>query len=267
MTLVIAHRGYSEKFPENTLAAVRGALKIGVDQIEIDVQLSSDGHVIVMHDNKVNRTTNGKGYVSALTLAELKVLDAGGWKDESFAGEKIPTFEEILKLIVDKKQNPKGTKLLVELKFDWITCSGLLRPINGLVEEVVSVVQKMKAQELVIVQSFLEEYLIAAKVLDARIKVHLLVFPWRMLYNSESLLDLPFDSFNPSHLSLSKSFVETAKRKNKSVIVWTVDGTGDVKRCLALGVNGIITNKAADIIQILDNRAENLLKKPTLVNT
>lgn len=94
--MVIAHRGASSYAPENTLAAFDLALQMGVRQIELDVHSSRDGHIVVIHDDTVDRTTNGSGPVASQTLAALRQLDAGAWFGATFAGERIPTFEEVL---------------------------------------------------------------------------------------------------------------------------------------------------------------------------
>ena len=93
---VIAHRGASSYAPENTFAAFDLALRMGARHIELDVHLTSDGHVVVLHDEMVDRTTNGHGAVTSHTLAALKALDAGAWFDGKFAGERIPTFSDVL---------------------------------------------------------------------------------------------------------------------------------------------------------------------------
>jgi len=108
--LVIAHRGASDRAPENTLASFKAALDIGVDGIELDVHLSRDGQLVVIHDANLKRTTNGQGLVHEYTVAELKALDAGGWHGPAFAGERIPTFEEVLDLV------GKRVPLQVEIK-------------------------------------------------------------------------------------------------------------------------------------------------------
>ncbi len=95
-TLNVGHRGYSAAYPENTLAALNAAFDVSADMVEIDLQKSLDGHVVLMHDDTVNRTTDGTGLVSSLTLAELQALDAGSWFDPIFAGEPVPTLEEAL---------------------------------------------------------------------------------------------------------------------------------------------------------------------------
>jgi glycerophosphoryl diester phosphodiesterase len=94
--LLIAHRGASGHAPENTLAAFKKAVTLGASFIETDLQLSRDARLVAIHDETVNRTTNGKGAVHDLTLAELRRLDAGSWFGSEFAGERIPTLEEIL---------------------------------------------------------------------------------------------------------------------------------------------------------------------------
>ena len=94
--MVIAHRGASSDAPENTLAAFDLAIQMGVTHIELDVHCTLDGHVVVIHDETVNRTTNGSGPVTGHTLAALQRLDAGSWFGGKFAGQRIPTFEEVL---------------------------------------------------------------------------------------------------------------------------------------------------------------------------
>jgi glycerophosphoryl diester phosphodiesterase len=94
--MVIAHRGASSYAPENTLAAFDLALHLGCRHIELDVDFTSDGHIVVMHDDTVDRTTDGTGTVGSHTLAELRSLDAGSWFETQFTGERIPTFAEVL---------------------------------------------------------------------------------------------------------------------------------------------------------------------------
>jgi glycerophosphoryl diester phosphodiesterase len=97
--LLGAHRGDRFHCPENTMAAFRAAVEMGCDAIETDVRMTKDGHLVLIHDRDVVRTTNGQGFVDEMTLAELRALDAGFWKDPSFAGERIPTVEEFLEYV------------------------------------------------------------------------------------------------------------------------------------------------------------------------
>lgn len=109
---VAAHRGWSSHYPENTLLAFEKALELGVDQLETDLHMTKDGHLVLMHDHKLARTTGAEGLVCDYTLEELKKLDAGSWKGEQFKGLQIPTFEEFMDLV---KDHPTIT-LDVELK-------------------------------------------------------------------------------------------------------------------------------------------------------
>ena len=96
-----AHRGYSAKFPENTLLAMREAVKLDIDMLEIDLHMTKDGEIILMHDHLVDRTSNGTGLISEKTFAEMRALDVGAWKGAEFAGERVPTFREFLEFFKD----------------------------------------------------------------------------------------------------------------------------------------------------------------------
>ena len=109
---VAAHRGNSRYFPENTMAAYRSALTLPVDQIEIDLHMTKDGEIVMLHDHDVDRTTDGHGPVRSFMAREIRALDAGSWKDSSFAGERIPLFTEFLDLM---REHPEMT-VNVELK-------------------------------------------------------------------------------------------------------------------------------------------------------
>ena len=99
---IIAHRGASAYYPENTLVSFEGAMALGADMVELDVQLTSDGEVVVFHDEKITRCTDGRGRIADHSLAELKKLDAGSWFDKKFQGEKIPTLAEVLNVCKNK---------------------------------------------------------------------------------------------------------------------------------------------------------------------
>ena len=111
--LIVAHRGLLQHAPENTLANFRACLELRLG-FEFDVQRTKDGHLVCIHDDTVNRTTNGTGKIAELTLEEIRKLDAGSWFDPKFAGEKVPTIEEVLKLVADHRQ--KDVLVAVDLK-------------------------------------------------------------------------------------------------------------------------------------------------------
>ena len=110
---IVAHRGLLRHAPENTLSNFRACLELRIG-FEFDVQRTKDGHLVCIHDDTVDRTTNGKGQVSALTLEEIQKLDAGSWFDPKFAGEKVPTVEEVLKLVAEYRQH--DVLIAVDLK-------------------------------------------------------------------------------------------------------------------------------------------------------
>ena len=115
--LVVAHRGLLQHAPENTLANFRACLELRLG-LEFDVQRTKDQQLVCIHDDTVNRTTNGTGNVADLTMEEIRRLDAGSWFDPKFAGEKVPTIEEVLKLVADHRQ--KDVLIAVDLKAEGV---------------------------------------------------------------------------------------------------------------------------------------------------
>jgi glycerophosphoryl diester phosphodiesterase len=122
---IVAHRGASHEAPENTLAAFRRAWEIGVECVELDVHLTKDGEVVVMHDSNTNRITGRDHWIAEQTLAELKQLDAGAWKGSAFAGERIPTIAEAIATM------PRGRTLFIELKSGIETVPAIARAIRA----------------------------------------------------------------------------------------------------------------------------------------
>src|SRR5579863_1834901 len=125
---IFAHRGNSGEAPENTLAAFRQVAGVGADGVEFDVQLSRDGVPVVIHDETVDRTTDGKGAVAGLTLAQLQVLDAGKWFGAAFAGERIPTLEAVLEVF-----RGASIRVNIELKTNRTPYPGLSQKVIDLV--------------------------------------------------------------------------------------------------------------------------------------
>ena len=168
---LFAHRGYSAKYPENTMISFRSAMNYPVDGIELGVHMTKDGHIVVIHDEKVNRTTNGKGFVKDMTLEEIKELDAGSKFNPLFKGEKIPLLEEVMQLI-------EGTnlKLNIELKSD-------VFPYYGMDMEVLKLVEKYGMQNRTIISSFDHETLkriseVAPYIETAPLFSNIVVEPW-----------------------------------------------------------------------------------------
>ncbi|MDQ3678814.1 MAG: glycerophosphodiester phosphodiesterase family protein, partial [Actinomycetota bacterium] len=130
---LVNHRGLSPGFPENTLAAFRNAIAMGVDAIEIDMRTTQDGEIVILHDATVDRTTDGTGSVGELTLAQVKALDAGSHESPEFAGERIPTYEETLQLV-----KGTGVKLLLDIKTTSVTERAVaLTEQYGMIDDVI----------------------------------------------------------------------------------------------------------------------------------
>jgi glycerophosphoryl diester phosphodiesterase len=137
---IISHRGAAAQAPENTIAAIQIAIAEGADFVETDVRLSSDGVPVIMHDPRVDRTTNGTGRVAFLTLAEIRALDAGSWFSPEFAGEPVPTLAEFV-----SKLAPTTTRALIELKGTWTP---------ERIDELTSLLHEHQLVNRVVLQSF-----------------------------------------------------------------------------------------------------------------
>jgi len=143
--IVIAHRGYSVKYPENTMAAFQAALDAGVEMIELDVALSRDRFPVVIHDDTLDRTTNGRGEVSRRDLVELRTLDAGSWFHTRFTGERIPALEEALDLVKGR------ARVNIEIKSSAYEDH---HPVDAVGIQVVELVREKKMQQDAIISSF-----------------------------------------------------------------------------------------------------------------
>ena len=153
---VAAHRGCSTAYPENTMEAFRAAIDVGVDQIELDVRVTRDNEIVIIHDATVDRTTNGTGKVRDKLLSELKALDAGSYKDAKFAGAKIPTFIEFMELI---KDHPTMT-VDIELK-EYPTTPGNEALAYEVCDRILKIVDDYGYTDRVVINSFcnpLNEY-------------------------------------------------------------------------------------------------------------
>lgn len=237
--LILAHRGASTHAPENTLAAFRLAAEAGADGIELDVHLSRDGEVVVIHDEQVDRTTNGRGRVHDMTLAELKALDAGAWFSPRFSGERIPTLAEVLEAV-----GPAFRLINVELK------SGrVLYP--GLEAKVIETLRRFGLLERCILSSFNHFSLRLVKQIEPRARtgvlyVEGLVDPW--VYARH----VPADAIHPPHYAVFPELVAGAHAAGVAVNTWTVDAPEDVRRVVACGVDAVITNDPAAVRRLLE---------------
>ena len=222
--LVISHAACAGHAPENTLAGLRLALHMGADAIEVDVHLSADGIPILMHDDSVDRTTDGRGTVASLTLAELRKLDAGARSPfEAFRGQKVPTLTEALELT-------RGRALLIiEIK-----------PPD--IEEVVlEVVRQTGALDWAMIWSFHPSVVGEVRRREPRLPAGLLTHSLSDAI-AQQALELGAQGTGVYFQNLTEELVRLAHRKALAVHAWTADRPPDMRRLAAAGVDGIVTN-------------------------
>ena len=228
--LNIAHRGASADAPENTLVAFALAAAQGADGIEFDVHLSADGVPVVIHNASLDATTDGHGPVAALTLAELAQLDAGA-HFPAFAGERIPTLEQVL------QQAAPNLLLNIELK-DWHLQD------RGLERAVITLVERYAAAGRVWLSSFNPFALRRARRRAPHIPLGLLYAPDLPLPLRRAWLAplVPHQARHPEHTMVDARYMAWARRRGYRVHTWTVDDPQEMRRLIGLGVDGIITN-------------------------
>ena len=237
---ITAHRGASYLAPENTMASVKLAWRLAADSVEVDVYLSRDGQIVVIHDDTTKRTASVDWKVARRTVAELDRLDVGRWKDEKFAGEKIPTLAEVLATI------PEGKRLLIEVK-----CG----------PEIVPELQRVlrdcpKRPEQTVIISFDFDVVVAVKqALPGRTVLWLLgTTPRRDKQTGKVLVTLEdriarcrgagLDGLSVSRNSdLSASFVGRVHDAGLLLHVWTVNSAEEARKLTALGVDAITTDR------------------------
>jgi len=221
MLLKFGHRGAMGYAPENTLKSFKKAIDLNVDMIELDVYICKSGELVVIHDDKVDRTTNGKGYVIEKTLTELKKLDAG-------EAEKIPTLDEVLDFI------NRRVKVNIELKGE-----NTANAVNEIIHKYVK--EKDWDYDDFFVSSFNHYELKRFHILNKNIKLGALLVGIPIGYAKFA------EKFNAYSVNLSlefinKDFVDDAHRKGMKVFVWTVNDKDDMKRMKKLNVDGIFSN-------------------------
>lgn len=230
-TEVIGHRGAAGHAPENTMLSFEKAVELGADRIEFDVRCSAEGEPVVFHDERLERTTNGKGRVAEKTVKELKALDAGSWFSLSFSGATIPTLEEVLMKMLGK------IKFNIEIK------------AKGCEQRIVELIQKHKASEAVVISSFNIDILKTVRQAHRELKLQLLLSKPLNLKKIKDEVDI--EAVNPFFLLASKRFLKSARDLGLKVNVWTVDDELWIKKMAKLGVDGIISNYPDRVRQAL----------------
>ncbi len=239
--LIIAHRGASAYAPENTLSAFRKAVQMNSDGIELDVQLSKDGHVVVIHDLTVNRTSNGNGKVKKLTLKQLKELDFGSWFSKEFKNERICTLEEVFNYLKDYKG-----LINVEIKKEWLQFNSIEKKVAGLIA-------KFDLRDRTIVSSFSTLSLLKMKRIDKDIQTGI-------LYSSSTKRLILFAEFfkmnaiHPWYQNVTRDVKRIAVKDNLIINTYTVDEPSEMKKLADIGVDGIITNVPDVAFKKLNNK-------------
>jgi len=238
--LVIAHRGACDEAPENTLAAFRAAMEADADGIELDVSACATGELVVLHDNCVDRTTNSSGRVETMSLSVLRELDAGRWFDPRFAGERIPTLDEVLELVGDR------LRVNIEIK-------GMSLRDRGVEARVAETVRRYGAQERVLISSFNPLALTRIQRAAPELQRALLYSAGQPFYLARgwARVFVRPEALHPHHRMVDAAYMRWARQSGYRVNVWTVDDPADMQRLIALGVDGIITNHPARLRALL----------------
>ncbi|OPZ72154.1 MAG: Glycerophosphoryl diester phosphodiesterase [bacterium ADurb.Bin478] len=233
--IIEAHRGYSGRYPENTLLAFRKAIEAGATSIELDVHVSSDSELIVIHDATVDRTSNGQGAVAELSTAQIAKLDAGSWKNPAFAGEKIPTLEETLALTLES-----NVCFNVEVK----KFAGGQRDAKQLTALLQRYAPRGSSH---IVSSFDLDALLQVRQADATIPLALLGSQGDHLLAEAVKHHFPW--IHCSYRGISRDLLYAAHQQAIKVMIWTFDQPAGRQHYTRLGVDKICTNYIAEMIQ------------------
>ena len=238
--LVIGHRGALGHAPENTFASFKKGLELGSDVLELDVQLSRDGHLMVIHDGDVSRTTDGKGHVRDLTLEQIKALDAGSWFDDAFAGEQVPTLHEVLAWA--KNRIP----LAVEIKGD-------PTPDSAMAPRIVAALRQHDMIDEVMLISFHHDMLVLARELEPRLTTGIL-YVGSLVDTVGAAHAAKADSVRPAWNYWTAAKVAVVHAAGLTASAWNADVEGLMEHLVSLGVDSIGANYPDRLRRFLDRR-------------
>ncbi|MBQ8849402.1 MAG: hypothetical protein IJ011_03595 [Clostridia bacterium] len=253
--LLGAHRGDRKHFPENTMGAFRATVEMGCDAIETDVRMTKDGHLVLIHDRDVKRTTNGEGFVDEMTLEEIRALDAGFWKGDEFIGTKIPTVEEFLELV-------SKTDLLVnwELK-EYPKDLGLTRSF-ACVDKLVELIDRYGMAERSIMNSFSELLL---EYVDDKWPHKFSIHGYIHYKNPKDFATKPLESFLDWAAIWNKDAENTAgfaadygyaKERDVLTCILVADTEEEYKKALSMGCRMFTSDDPRRAIEVLKNLGE-----------
>ncbi len=238
--LVCAHRGRSGLFPENTMAAYEAAVEIGADFMELDVRSTADGEIVCIHDSTVDRTTDGSGEVSEMTLEQVQALDAGAWIDDDFAGERIPLLGDVLEQI--------APRLVIDIEIKQ----------RGIAEQVAQIVQQAGAVRRVTIVSFDTGDLRTAKSTEPQLACGLIssgpdgddIEAERALI--ASALECGASFLTCSHGSVTESLVRECHLMGLLLMAWTMDQPEDIERMIDMQVDALVSNYPGRALEMLE---------------
>jgi glycerophosphoryl diester phosphodiesterase len=240
--LVVAHRGASGHAPENTLAAFRRAVALGASLIETDLHLSRDAHFVAIHDDTVNRTTNGQGKVHDLTLADLRRLDAGSWFGSEFSGERIPTLEEILEF---SKKNDVVFYLELKPTGAW----GGEHALIGTLRECGEIART-------IVISFDAGIIAALRKIEPTLMTGLL-FEGQIDQPLERAVEVGARQLAVRGDLVTPALIAEAHKRDLQIVCWTVNQPAHMRILIEAGVDGIISDYPDRLVAALPKQKTN----------
>ncbi len=230
---IVAHRGYRQKYPENTLAAFQAAVEAGVSMIELDVNFSRDRKVVVIHDATLERTTDGHGAVSDNTMAELKKLDAGSWFDPRFADQHLPELSEVLDLVIGRAM------VNIEIKAH---AYELNHPPDAIEKQVVELVKQKNMQDSVLISSFEIDILVQIASMQEPAAIALISKTPVSNRIIEICTSLKVFSWHPDHLIVTPRQVDMMHVAGLKVFPYNVDTYEDYVKMIKMKVDGVITD-------------------------
>ena len=234
--LLIGHRGFKEAYPENTMAAFEAAVKAGAKMVELDVHLSKDRELVVIHDDIVDRTTGATGPVSDYTLTELRKLDAGSWFDPRFANEKIPTLNEVLTALIPR------VLINIEIKSAFEPDR---QEVGDIEMRVMDLIRREKAYSSVLISSFDPRIIKNVVQMDDSPPVAFISETAEGEKTVDTCRDLSVFSFHPKFQCLDKKMVSMCHAEGIFVFPYNVNTDSDFNQALQMDVDGVIVDDPA----------------------
>ena len=225
----IAHRGHSSKFPENTRIAFEQATMLNVWGVEFDVHVTQDGELVVLHDESVDRTSNGTGYVKDLTLAELRHLDFGSWFRSEFAGQQILTLRETLEIF-----KPTSLQINIELKTD-------IFEYEGIEQLTAEVIQELELEDRIVISSFNHETIERFQQVLSNVQTALL-FSSLITGLEEYVTNSKCDAIHIEYYHGLRTIIQQAIQNGMIVRAYTVNDPVIAKQLEAIGIDAIFSD-------------------------